>query len=87
MTIAKIGGFGKKAAARRLDGGGSIMDFVSELLLKFDYNDSTKRYKAETNENADDYSYRLYKSLEYDFRYLKNDDFGFRGNSLNIIKK
>ena len=87
MTIAKIGGFGKKTAARRLDRGGSIMDFVSELLLKFDYNDSKKGYKAETKENADDYGYRLYKSLEYDFRYLKNDDFGFRGNSLNIIMK
>jgi hypothetical protein len=40
MTIAKVGGFINKTTARRSDRGGSIMDLVSELLLKFDYNDS-----------------------------------------------
>jgi hypothetical protein len=87
MTIAKVGGFINKTAARRSDRGGSIMDLVSELLLKFDYNDSRKRYKAETNENLDDYGYDLYQSLEYGFKYLKSDDFGFRANSLNTMKK
>jgi hypothetical protein len=27
----------------------------------------------------------LYQSLEYDFKYLKNDDFGFKGKLLNTI--
>lgn len=87
MTIAKIGGFDKNTAARRSDRGGSIMNLVSEIFLKSDYNDSRKTYKPETDMNIDDYGYGMYKSLEYDFKYLKNDDFGFRGNSLNVMKK
>lgn len=87
MTITKIGGFINKTEARRLDGGGGIMNLIVELLLKLDYNDSGKRYKAVTDEKADDYGYGLYQALEYDFKYLKNDDFVFRGSTMNTIKK
>ena len=87
MTIAETGDFVKKTAARRLRRGGNIMNLISELLLKLDYNGRRRIYKTETNENVDDYGYELYHLLEYDFKYLKNDDFGFRGNSSNTMKK
>ena len=85
MTIAKIGDFINNTAARRSDRGGNSMNLISEVLVKLDFNDKRRKYKTEANKNIDDYGYVLYQSLEYDFKYLKNDDFGFRGNLLNTI--
>ena len=87
MTIAQIGVFVKNAAARRSDRGGNSMNLVSEVLVKLDFNDKRRKYETEANKNVDDYGYALYQSLEYDFKYLKNDDFGFRGNLLNTMKR
>jgi hypothetical protein len=84
MTIAKTGDFVKNIAARKLDRGGNIMNLVSEIFVKLSYNDKIEKHKAEPNKIVEDYGYELYKSLEYDFKYLKNDDFRFRGNLLKI---
>jgi hypothetical protein len=85
MTIAETADFISKNAARKLDRGGNSMNLISELLVKLDFNDKRRKYKAEANKNIDDYGYVLYQSLEYDFKYLKNDDFGFKGKLLNTI--
>ncbi|MHB1394961.1 MAG: hypothetical protein ACYCYE_18280 [Clostridia bacterium] len=61
------------------------MNLLSEALVKLDFNDKRRKYKTEANKNIDDYGYVLYQSLEYDLNYLKNDDFGVRGNLLNTI--
>ena len=60
-----------------------MMNLLTEVLVKSDFNDERRRYKTDENRNIDDYGYVLYQSMEYDFRYLKNNDFGFRGNLLN----
>ena len=87
MTIAKMGEFINNTAARRLDRGGNSMNLINEVLMKLDFNNKRRNQKAETNKNIDDYGYVLYQSLEYDFKYLKNDDFGYKGNLLNTIIK
>ena len=87
MTIAKMGEFINNTAARRLDRGGNSMNLINEVLVKLDFNNKRKKQNAETNNNIDDYGYILYQSLEHDFKYLKNDDFGFKGNLLNTIIK
>ncbi len=85
MTIAETGDFVKSTAARKLDRGGNSMNLLSEVLVKLDFNDKRRKCKIEANKNIDDYGYVLYQSLEYDFKYLKNDDFGFKGSLLNTI--
>ncbi len=87
MTIAKMGEFINNTAARRLDRGGNSMNLINEVLMKLDFNNKRRNQKAEANNNIDDYGYVLYQSLEYDFKYLKNDDFGYKGNLLNTIIK
>lgn len=83
MTITQIGELIEKTAARKRDRGGNSMNLVSEVLVKLNFNDKRRKYKVEENKNSNDFGYVLYQSLEYDFKYLKNDDFGFRGNLLN----
>jgi len=84
MTIAQIGDLINKTAARKRDRGGNIMmNLLSEVLLNTDFNNKGRRYKTDENKKADDYGYAVYQSMEYDFKYLKNNDFGFRGNLLN----
>lgn len=63
------------------------MNLISELFLNLNYNDRTREYKAEAANNTHDYGYALYQSLEYDFKYLKSDDFRFGESLLNTIKK
>jgi hypothetical protein len=85
MAVAKIGNFINNTATRRIDRGGNSMNLISEMLLKLGFNFKRRKYKTEIDKNIDDYGYALYKSLEYDFKYLKSDDFGFRGNLLNTF--
>lgn len=85
MTITEIGDFINGTAARRIGRGGNRMNLISEVLVKLGFNDKGRKYRTEANRNIDDYGHVLYQSLEYDFKYLKNDDFGFKGNLLNTI--
>ena len=87
MTIAEMGGFISKIAVRRSDRGGNSMNLISEVLVKLGYNDKKIKCKYDENNNIDDYGYALYQSLEYNLKYLKNDDFGFRGNLLSTMKR
>lgn len=84
MTIAQIGDFVKNTTARKRDrGGNSMLNLLTEALAKSDFNDERRKYRTDENNRIDDYGYVLYQSMEYNFKYLKNDDFGFRGNLLN----
>lgn len=88
MTIAQIGDLINKTADRKRDrGGNSMLNLITEVLVKSDFNDERRRYRTDENKSIDDYGYVLYQSMEYGFKYLKNNDFGFRGNLLNTNKR
>lgn len=87
MTIAKVGGFAKNNTTGRTDRGGNIMNLVSELFLTLNYNERRGECKAKAGMNTYDYGYALYQSLEYDFKYLKSDDFRFGESLMNTLNK
>lgn len=87
MTIAKVGGFVKNNTTGRTDRGGNIMNLVSGILFNLNRNDGTREQRTEVVKTTDDYGYALYRSLEYDLKYLKSDDFRFGESLLNTIQR
>ncbi|MGE5631262.1 MAG: hypothetical protein ACM3TR_09230 [Caulobacteraceae bacterium] len=63
------------------------MNLVSSILVKSDLTENQKLNKANEDRITDDYGYSLYQSLEYDVKYLKSNDFGYKASLLNIIIK
>jgi hypothetical protein len=49
--------------------------------------ENQKLNKVKEDRITDDYGYSLYQSLEYDVKYMKSNDFGYKANLLNIIIK
>lgn len=68
----------KYTAVENYDRGGDNMNLIVKMLGKRKADDETVRYGAAAEDNIKDYGYRLYKSMEYNIKYLKNDDSGLK---------
>jgi hypothetical protein len=84
MTIMQLGGLINRAVLRKNDRGGNSMNLFIEVLVKSEFNER-KPERVEKNKNFNDPGYVLYQSLEYDNKYLSNDDMGFWKNQLNMV--
>lgn len=76
-----------KTAAGNRDRGGNTMNLNGSILVNLNYGEKQKLDKADANRVCDDYGYYLYNSLEYDRKYLKKNDFGYKASLLNITIK
>ncbi|HYE83259.1 MAG TPA: hypothetical protein VEG39_13980 [Clostridia bacterium] len=85
MIIEETGGFIKNTAARKFDRGGNSMNLLKRIFVELNYNDEARKYTTEADSNINDYGYRLYRSMEYNIKYLKNDDSGLKGNVVNTF--
>jgi len=71
MTIARVCGSIENTTVRKFDRGGKSMNMIIKLLARL-------KYKDRENRDLNDCGYALYQSLEYNLKYLKGDDFGYR---------
>ena len=71
MTIARVCGSIENTTVRKFDRGGKSMNMIIKLLTGL-------KCKDRENRDLNDCGYTLYQSLEYNLKYLKGDDFGYR---------
>jgi len=66
------------------DRGGNIMNLISSVLVYPKHEKYEKINKSNDKRVVDDYGYYLYNSLEYNKKYIKSNDFGYKASILNI---
>lgn len=82
--MTQSGGLINKAVLRKNDIGGNDMDLFNEVWIKSEFN-GRKSVRAEQKKNMNDPGHVLYQSLEYDIKYLSNDDKSFWEKQLNML--